>query len=419
MARILYIAMSCGPNRGSEDTIGWNLPLAMSRRGNDVFVLTRADKRKEIESYLDEHPEERGPEYLYEAQTPLELRMNGPLVSAKVTSWCNRVSKMLPDIVAAHKIEIVHQITPIEFRSVIDADLDDAAMFLGPIGGAETSLSALASYLKTDRFAEALRLWSNSRAVKKLRRLGTLDRFKAVWCANRETCDYLERNGIDSNRFGILTEVGVPDRLLSGTNRLHVEGNRSSCRPADGKLRLVYVGRLIPRKGVAALLDACSILRGMGVPFGLEIYGDGYQRAELEDKASGLHLAEVRFHGAVPHSRIEEAYRGADALVMPSVRETGGAVLAEAATFGLPVIAFDAFGAHVILQGSTSALVDPGKGVEGLAEAMAKIAERGFPCGREMGSVARSLLWGEKARYFQQCYQAGRCVPLTKEVEDS
>lgn len=420
MARILYIAMSCGPNRGSEDAIGWNLPLAMSRRGNDVFVLTRADKREEIETYLAAHPDERGPEYLYEAQTPLELKMNGPLVSAKVASWCRRVSKKLPGIVEAHRIEVVHQITPIEFRAVIDADLDNVAMFLGPIGGAEKALPALASYLKTGSFVESLRLRENSAAARRLKHLGVLRRFKGVWCANRETREYLKQNGVDSSDFEIMTEIGVSDKLLARAAGSVGEKGHSSCgHESNKKLRLAYIGRLVPRKGVAALLDACSILRAKKIPFELEVYGDGPQRAKLENRASALSLNEITFHGAVPHSQIEEAFRNADALVMPSIRETGGAVLAEAATFNLPVIAFDAFGAHVVLQGSTSILVDPNKGVEGLAEAIERVANAGLPSGRTMNGVAHELLWSKKASYLQRCYQAGRCIPLAEEVQNT
>ncbi len=47
--KILYVALSCGPNLGSEGAIGWNLPLEVSRIGHDVTVLTREDKRTEIE----------------------------------------------------------------------------------------------------------------------------------------------------------------------------------------------------------------------------------------------------------------------------------------------------------------------------------------------------------------------------------
>ena len=405
MARILYIAMSCGPNRGSEDAIGWNLPIAMSRRGNDVFVLTRADKRAEIEAYLDEHPDERGPEYLYIAQSPLAMRMNGPLLSVKVAAWCKKVSKKLPDIVESLRVEVVHQITPIEFRSIIDADLDDVAMFLGPIGGAEEVLAPLASYLKKERLIESLRAWANLKAIRRLERSRTFEVFDGVWCANFETRDFLKQHGIDVGRIGVLTEIGVLDaRLESETCEVHRHGS-SKRGGVDGELRLAYVGRLVPRKGVDVLLDACSIMKQNGVAFELGIYGDGVQRGDLERKAAELNLSEVEFHGRLPHSHVEKAYLDADVLVMPSIRETGGAVLAEAATYGKPVVAFDAFGARAVLRGSISILVNPAEGAGGLAAAIGRIAASGFPSGKTMHEVAQSLLWSVKANYFQERYR--------------
>ena len=403
--RILYIAFSCGPNRGSEDAIGWNLPLAMARLGNEVFVLTRADKRKEIESYLAEHPDEQGPVFLYEAQTSFELRMGGPLVSVKVASWCRRVSDKLPAIVKSYNIGIIHQITPIEFRSVINADIKDAAMFLGPIGGAEEALPSMASYLRDEWLLEFLRRLENRRSVRRLKRNKVLERFAGIWCANYETRDYLERNGFDTRSIGILTEVGVPcsQNTRSAMRIFRQEGRLDEKR--DGKLRLAYVGRLVPRKGVAALLDACFILHKKEIPFELEIYGEGTQKKYLERKATQLQLDEVKFYGSMPHSQIEKAYLAADILVMPSVRETGGAVLAEAAMFDIPVIAFDAFGARVILGGRSSILVNPCEGVSGLASRIEQVARCGVPDGEEMEEVAESLLWSNKASYFQRCYQ--------------
>ena len=47
---ILYIAYSCSPNHGSEDRIGWKIPLA-SAANHRVFVLTKEEHRSEIEEF--------------------------------------------------------------------------------------------------------------------------------------------------------------------------------------------------------------------------------------------------------------------------------------------------------------------------------------------------------------------------------
>ena len=47
---ILYIAYSCSPNSGSENSIGWNIPIEMAKRHN-VYVLTKQEHREHINDY--------------------------------------------------------------------------------------------------------------------------------------------------------------------------------------------------------------------------------------------------------------------------------------------------------------------------------------------------------------------------------
>ena len=52
---ILYIAYSCLPDSGSENKIGWNIPIESSK-SNNVFVVTKEEHREAIEAYLKKHP---------------------------------------------------------------------------------------------------------------------------------------------------------------------------------------------------------------------------------------------------------------------------------------------------------------------------------------------------------------------------
>ena len=50
---ILYIAYSCDPYEGSEDKIGWCVPL-QSAQNNRVYVITKEEQRENIEKYLQQ-----------------------------------------------------------------------------------------------------------------------------------------------------------------------------------------------------------------------------------------------------------------------------------------------------------------------------------------------------------------------------
>jgi len=105
---------------------------------------------------------------------------------------------------------------------------------------------------------------------------------------------------------------------------------------------LLFVGKLIPIKAPELLLDAYFALRRRGVFAHLCFCGDGELRPRLE--ALSQRDAGVSFTGFVDQAELPALYAAADALVLPSFRETFGVVVAEAMHAGLPVVASDGVG---------------------------------------------------------------------------
>ena len=55
--RVLISAYACEPNKGSEPGVGWNWALQMAKM-DEVYVITRSNNRKVIETFLQKHPVE-------------------------------------------------------------------------------------------------------------------------------------------------------------------------------------------------------------------------------------------------------------------------------------------------------------------------------------------------------------------------
>ena len=51
--KILLSAYACEPNKGSEPEVGWQWALNLSEEGHDVYVITRTNNRRNIDSYKD------------------------------------------------------------------------------------------------------------------------------------------------------------------------------------------------------------------------------------------------------------------------------------------------------------------------------------------------------------------------------
>jgi glycosyltransferase involved in cell wall biosynthesis len=162
--------------------------------------------------------------------------------------------------------------------------------------------------------------------------------------------DVLLRNGVAPARV-----VHSPQGLADGP----VPVTRSPER-RPGPLRVVYLGRLDPAKGVDVLVRAIRLAPELAVE--LAVYGivhDPVYRARLESLAAGD--ARIRFHPPVPPSQASATIARHDVLAVPSqCLETGPLVVLEAFAAGVPVLGSDLGGvAELVRPGVDGLLVAP------------------------------------------------------------
>jgi glycosyltransferase involved in cell wall biosynthesis len=153
---------------------------------------------------------------------------------------------------------------------------------------------------------------------------------------------------------------------------------RSPASAAAVPFTVLFVGRLVERKGVAVLLRAVARLRSEGREIRVRILGDGPELAALEALSEDLGMSgTIEFGGFVSPEALQSAYGSADLFVLPAVVDRKGdveglgVVLIEALLAGTPVIGSRAGGIpDVVRDGETGWLVPPGD-AEALAGAIA------------------------------------------------
>lgn len=194
---ILYIAYSCCPNSGSENKIGWNVPIeACKKEDNNVFVITKEEHREEIDRYLNNSSLNI---HFYFADIPKIYKkiFNGVFYSGRLNIWHKRAEKIAKKICEENFIQIIHQITPIEFRAIGNyGDIPNVKFICGPLGGGESMPRAFNSYLGgKEKLAEIVRMMVNSLCRMRLKHSKKLSKCSYVMCANKETFEYLKSAG--------------------------------------------------------------------------------------------------------------------------------------------------------------------------------------------------------------------------------
>jgi colanic acid/amylovoran biosynthesis glycosyltransferase len=166
----------------------------------------------------------------------------------------------------------------------------------------------------------------------------------------------LIRNGIDLDRF---------------SPALHLP---------EGPFSILAVARLVEKKGLAVLVEACGHLRDRNLDFRCEIVGKGAQRADLERRIRALDLgAHVHLAGPLPQQEIVARYQRAHVLVLPCIVGSDGnrdglpVSIVEALACGLPVISTDVTGIPEAVHHGRNGLIVPQGDVPGLAGAMERL----------------------------------------------
>ncbi len=176
-------------------------------------------------------------------------------------------------------------------------------------------------------------------------------------------------------------ERGYPEEKLRwlphgvDTNFFHPDPN------AVQRYRILFVGRLIPLKGLRYLLGAVRRLLPDFPSLKVVVIGDGPERASSEAWAEAHLPGVVEFRGAAPPEVVSREMQKAWVFVLPSVSmptgqaESFGMVFLEAQASGCPIVAFRTGGIPEVVQDSVTGFLAPERDEEALTRLLRSILE--------------------------------------------
>ena len=184
---------------------------------------------------------------------------------------------------------------------------------------------------------------------------------------------------------------------------------------------LLFVGRLVPKKGLRHLLDAMPAVLERRPRAVLELAGFGPEEHALRAQAQRLGIADsIRFLGAMPQHELPALYRRASLFVAPFVRDNSGnqeglpVVLMEAIGCGCPVVVGDVAGVQDLLGDAGSDLCVRSEDTAALASAIIDALENPSQARARTAAIranASELIDWER---IAEGYAAliGSCIPV-------
>ena len=335
---ILLSAYQCAPAAGSVSRIGWEWATRLSRRMK-LTLLTHVRNREAIE-------EQR--EALHEAEV---IYLDTEWFASPLHNFARRLfhhsehaifmissldyllfDRLSTDVLRqrlrnGQSWQIIHAVTPVSPLTPTTLPNLGLPTVVGPLNGGLGLPPGFRSILRQE-----------SSGLYHLRRLpgwiqhcyGSLGRASLILTATRATRESLSR--IPAEKLVSMPENGVDLDLFEAAPWPAPPG-------PNNPLRLLFAGRLVPVKGLPMLLDAVASVANR-IPISLTIAGNGPMRDEWEAAATRLGIGSlVRFTGHLDHDLLAREMRDCHLFCLPSVRESGGAVLLEAMACARPVVA--------------------------------------------------------------------------------
>tara|TARA_R100000750_G_scaffold51279_2_gene36261 strand:- start:2382 stop:3656 length:1275 start_codon:yes stop_codon:yes gene_type:complete len=394
---ILVSAIACSPVLGSEDGVGWNWSLELSKLGNSVTVLTRKRFRTDIEDYLKKEPNPGLSFHYIDLLPGIDYTGSPSLLSYMyIYVWQLLAFFKAKKLVSKASFDLVHHVTFAGIRLPSFLGYLGLPFVFGPVGGGEEVPAQLIKTFPTKaRLKENLRRLSNKLVRYDPLMWLTMRSATVIGIATKDCLSLIPH--AYHNKVVISSTIGV-NACLSEYNQ---RNNTDTI--------VLYAGRFLHWKGMHIGLKAFAVAAKKNPAMRLLMVGDGPAAEHWRAIASSSDIEDfVTWVSWAKKAELDELYKTSDLFMFPSFHDSGGMVVLEAALQGLPTLCLDVGGPGMMVNESTGVKVAiNGLGEDELVDALANSLlaltankERLAHLGRSAKSWSSSQGWGARVRNF-------------------
>lgn len=389
---MLLSAFACDPTKGSEPSLGWNWAVGLAEKGFEVHCITRDTSRAGIGTRT--HPQNLKFHYV---SLPLGMEKlygaSQPAMYLYYILWQWRAYKLAAELHQVNDFNMVHHVSWGSLQMGSFMYKLNVPLVFGPAGGGQIAPAGFKEYFGAAWAVEETRT-RVSRLLVKFNPAckAMLKKAAVVLVSNEDTLRLADGSGASNSKLTL--DAGLPSWFFPETNVIKA--------PPKGTLKLLWVGRFMPRKGTLLLLDVMKELKDFpGIT--LTAVGDGVMREVFLETIKRYELCEtVHWNGAVPFEEIRGFYADHDVFFFTSLRDSCPVQLVEAMAFGMPVVTLDLHGQGLIVEadrGFKCACTTPDMAIENLKCAILELYDNPALIERLSAGAFRfasSQAWDEK-----------------------
>jgi glycosyltransferase involved in cell wall biosynthesis len=372
--KILFSAYACEPGKGSEPGTGWRWVLEAARLGHEVWVITRQNNAEGIERGLAAAEPGLNLHFVY-FDLPQWIRRwkrGARGVHLYYSLWQWGAYRVAAELHRVQKFDAVQHITFGVTRHASFMGRLGLPFVLGPVGGGETAPMQLRRHFALNGYVyDAVRDLANIVARMDPSVRAMCAQASLILCRSPQTLRWLPQ------KFQAKAQCMLE---LGNDPRLYDDGDRLADANPSNELRLLYVGRFLYLKGIGLGLRSIALLKERKIAAKLTLIGEGPEHARWKALAEELGIADqIDWVPWMPQAQLFRTYKTFDAMLFPSLRDSGGNVVLESLSGGLPVVCLG-LGGPAEMVDSTCGRVIAAEGrseaevVKSMADALAELA---------------------------------------------
>jgi glycosyltransferase involved in cell wall biosynthesis len=349
--KILLSAYACEPGLGSEPGVGWNWAHELAKKGHELWIITRPMHKDAIEKYLFANKElKKNMNFIYYDLSFWKRKRGGKGTQIHYLLWQFGIFRVARELAKKINFDLVHHITFVSVRVPSFLGLLGKPFIFGPVAGGESVTKELRkSYPLSGKIKDFIR-----DILNKMVKINPL-MYLTFISANKIIVTSEQTKQLIPKKFHqkVYTSLAIGSEKIKDSSLLCKEVN------PDRNFKVLFVGNLLYLKGIHLAL--CAIAEAIKQEKNIEftIIGSGPDGYWLKQQCSKLNLNNsVKWIDRMERDVLLNKYKEFDLFLFPSLHDSGGMVVLEALSYGLPVICLDKGGPGIIVNSSCGKVIN-------------------------------------------------------------